>query len=259
MLPRWPGDEPGERAVIRVGSLRTTADNQLTFFDDRMEPTYRLVFRPLQLAIRDLDTVDPNRKARFELRSTVAEFASLEAAGELTAGISGFDVEGHGRLSGLDLTAVSEYAVRYLDASIESGHGDLDFEVALAGGQLDGVGDLVLTRLEVGAPPAAKGDREQAHRAPSLATTLALLEDKHGTVRLRVPVSGPIADPQFDYGDAVGRAIINTAQSALGITLKPVGILLSAGRFLGLGGVRAEPVGFDPGTLIEIKEKGVFP
>ena len=261
VLPRWRA-AGGSPVTIRIGLLETIeGDNQVSFFDHSIDPPSRFAFAPFQGAVHGLDTGDPDNAADFELRSRVAEFASLEASGRLIPRTGGFDVDARGRLTGLPLVELSGYAVRYLDTRIEGGHGDLDFEGSLTDGMLEGAGDLVLTQVdavstaqsEAGAGSEAHAqagdDRGDAARIVSFAAALALLEDNEGTVRLRVPVRGPLAEPEFDFSDAAGQAIFRTAQTALGIPLQPVGLLLSARRIIGwLDLAPEEAIAFEPGV-----------
>ena len=274
ILPHWPrADVDAGSRALRIGALETVeGDNRAWFFDRSIEPANRIAFAPFQVAIQGLDTSDSANAADFELRSRVEDFASLEAGGRLFPRVDGFDVEARGRLSGWPLAELSGYATRYLDTAIEAGHGDLDFEGTLTDGLLHGEGDLVLTQvraLPASSGPSAlpaddaartqSGDKQIGDRGDaassanpglvSFAAALALLADQDGTVRLRVPVSGPIGDPEFDFSDATGQAIFRTVQSALTIPLQPVGLLLSArGLLRGLQLESQESIEFELGV-----------
>ena len=247
-------DDDAGRFAVRVGRLETKGEARLTLYDQSIEPPYRIEFSPLRVAIRDFDSVNPASRARLDVRTGIGGFGSLETTGQLTPTVQGFDLAARGKLTGLDLVLLSAYSEKFLDTVVDRGRADVDFDLTLTDGQLEGVGDIVLSKLEVAPTPSvraeAQSETEEGDPQPvPLATSLALLKDNEGTVRLRVPVRGPLRDPEFDFSDAVGEAILRTVQGAVTLTFKPLGLLLRAGRLFDRSlGFRIDPVPFRVGT-----------
>ena len=223
MLPVWPGAAHGAGAwTVQVGELSTGGHNRLTLIDRSVEPPRESGVGPYRLVLTGLDSLAAEHAARFELEGTLAASARLRMSGELSAGRHGFDVRAGGRVSDFDLARLSDYAARHLDATIDAGQGDLEFDLELAGGEIDGVGTLMLRGLALGPAPSA-GDAGGTGGA-SPAEALRRLAETGEAVELRVPVRGPIADPGFDFGNTAGRAIAQSVWSAPG----PGGTLPSA-------------------------------
>jgi outer membrane protein OmpA-like peptidoglycan-associated protein len=88
-------------------------------------------------------------------------------------------------------------------------------------------------------------------------TALSLLRDRHGAIKLDVPISGDIADPKFSFADAINQALVKATATAsmayLKYALGPYGLAIAAAEVAYMaankvGGIRLEPVKFTAGT-----------
>jgi hypothetical protein len=80
-----------------------------------------------------------------------------------------------------------------------------------------------------------------------------LLQDADGVLRLSVPVSGDLTDPQFDFGRLVWRAVRNAVISFLSAPLRLLGNIVTLGGRI--TEIRIEPVEFQPGSA-DLKPSG---
>jgi hypothetical protein len=103
---------------------------------------------------------------------------------------------------GMELTRLSPYTKKFIAYPIRRGKLDGDFDVQLTGDYLDTKNSLVMHRIEM-------GERVDNPDAPNLPVEfgLSLLSDSEGTVRLNVPVTGNLSNPQFELGDVIGKAV----------------------------------------------------
>ncbi|UCE89523.1 MAG: hypothetical protein JSW10_01405, partial [Pseudomonadota bacterium] len=113
-------------------------------------------------------------------------------------------------------------------------------------GVVDGVIKVDALDLDF-APLSEKDAKRLSDRAGvPIETAVALLQDKDGRIKLKLPVTGTIMEPEVDISSAVNKAIGSTLQKVFPPTL--IGSMLtSVGEGAG-GGVRFDPIKFAPGS-----------
>ena len=206
LLPAWPAAPSANTPLaLAIGELETGGHNRVTFVDRSAEPPFEIAIEPYRLRVTGLDDLVPQHAAFLEIDGTLDASGRLEVRGELYPSPNGFDVQARVRLDGLELGRLSDYARRRLGVAIRSGRGDVDLDVRLSGGNLDATGDLGVRNLELEAEPSAGVAGE------SLAEGMRRLAAPGGRFELHVSVQGPIADPDFDFPAAAGRAIAQGA------------------------------------------------
>jgi len=132
----------------------------------------------------------------------------------------------------------------------------MDAEVALQieQGELKGASKLVINNLEVGPGDPKRMDELTTQLNMPMDSALSLLRDKDNNIRLKLPVSGDVADPKFDLGDAinqaVGKAMRVTAVSYLKFYFQPFGAMITIGKWAGeaAASVHLDPVSFEAGA-----------
>ena len=88
----------------------------------------------------------------------------------------------------------------------------------------------------------------------TLDSALKLLRDKQNDVRLNIPISGDISDPQFSFAKAINRVLARTLQSSalsyLKYALGPYGIGISVAQLAYEQAIkiRLNPILFAPGS-----------
>lgn len=221
---RWPelprlGASAGGAARLRVGRAELTGSGTLTFFDDSLDVPHALDQRIEVARLSGLETTSIGARAQLELRTTSGVWTQEISAELVTAGRGEFDLEIKARLRGVDLPALSPYARSRLGVELTGGRGDVDLELTVVHGELEGRSRLVLSRPRL---------RPAATAGAALAEALRMLADRRGTVALEIPISGRLDDPEFDLGDAYAQAMTKAATTALMLYLQPVGLVLAA-------------------------------
>ena len=206
MLPAWPTTARTKSPwALEIGELENRGRNRATFIDRSAEPPFEIDIDPYRLRVTELDSLTPQRAAFLEVEGSLNASARLEVRGELRARREGFDARVRVRLDGLDLRLLSGYARRQLGIAVRAGRGDVDFDVGLAGGELDATGELVLRNAALDPAPSGGAAGE------SFAEGIRRIAGPGGRVELHVSVQGPIADPEFDFPAAAARALTQSA------------------------------------------------
>ena len=246
----WPIESftAGEMGDIgmRIDSMRIVDDSTLMVIDESVEPALTRQFESLRFEMTAYDTTVPGSVAAFTLRARTSKLSEVQVAGELRPTHSGTDWSATGEFTGIDLQDLSSHFRKGMGLGIGSGRGDMSFELTIADGQLDADTTVVLSNFATTREVPVAGD-EEASSLP-IETTLLLLKDKQGTIRLNVPISGTLSDPSFNFSNAYGRALAETARTVLTLAFQPFGIIASArGLLTKLTDLQLKPLLFEPG------------
>jgi hypothetical protein len=185
---------------VRLGTVRI-ASGHINFTDNFVEPNYSVDLTQLAGSITGVasDQLDP---ASVSIRGLVNGEAPLEIEGEINLLTPQPMVNLRATASGIELTQLSPYAVRWAGYIIKSGTLSAELRYRVEGRRLEGDNRFVLHQLEL-------GERVQGAAAPNLPLRLALslLRDRQGNVALNLPISGSLADPEFSFPGLLSRAL----------------------------------------------------
>ncbi len=245
------GKEAGSPPLtFAVGEWRLANGSRVTFVDRAADPSARVVLDDLSVALSGLDSAMPEKPATLKLRSKIGKFGAFSASGWLRPFADRLNLQIGGKIQGFELPSIRAYARDFLGYDIERGRLDAAVRLAITEGRLAGDNSLTISGLKVNVGAAEK-DRKAAEGLP-LETALSLLRDSNDVIRLDLPVSGDVADPKFDFSDAVNQAVAGAMKKAVLTTLSltfPLGGVITAISDAGLPdrlGLR--PVGFADGS-----------
>jgi len=249
LLPKVPlfGSRDESSGGFAVTRLMTTGESRLVFFDRSTSPHYELAVSPLFVNVENLHTSDPARRADFSIEGGFDTFSGLKINGQVSVGNDGVEVTASGRITGYQLKGFNTYMAIYARESIRSGRSDMDFSVTMKDRQLAGKADVVFSRVTF-EPVEAAFEADTAVPSRSLAEAFDLLKDPEDVVRIQVPISGSLDDPNFDLSEAVSRATTNALWSSVAIVFKPLVLLSPAVALASKFAQPAfNPVAFEPG------------
>lgn len=247
VLPKMPfsGGE-ASTAELSVARLETEGEGRLSFFDRSTSPPFELALSPFSASVERYHSGVGEGVGNFAIEGRVDEFSTLSLNGRVAHKKAGLDLEVDGKVVAFELRRLNTYAAKHANQVVTAGRGDASFNIEISGKKLSGKSELVFSKLKFDAPPAS-ADTSQAKNL-SLDRAFALLKDKNEVVKVSVPLSGSLDDPQFDFSDAVAQGVVKTVQNTVMLTFKPLGLLVSVAGLVGVGeAMRFNPVGFDAG------------
>jgi hypothetical protein len=231
-----PKGRADENFPISVARIRVR-DSVLEFADLSLRPQFQTRMHELQGVITGLSSSGESR-TRLELEARVDEFGAAKILGSLNP----FQPERFTDVSlafrNLEMTALTPYAAKFAGYRIASGKLALDLRYRVKNSALVGDNKIVVDKLEL-------GERVESPSALDLPLELAvaILKDENGRIDIGLPVSGNLADPQFDIGAIVWKAL----GSLLGrIVTAPFRALASL--FGGGESDQLDTIAFAPGT-----------
>ncbi|MGH8199648.1 MAG: DUF748 domain-containing protein [Steroidobacteraceae bacterium] len=220
--------------AMTIGLVRI-ANGTADYADFSMQPNFATGIQDLHGTVKGLSS-DPSSRAALDLKGRVDRYAPVDISGvvNLLAATTYSDVTM--KFRGLELTRMTPYSVRFAGYKIASGTLDADLHYKLDNGRLDANHSLVIDQLEL-------GDQVPSPHATKLPLRLAiaLLKDRNGVIRLGLPVTGSLNNPQFSLGPLIGVALLNVLKKAV---MAPFAML---GRLVG-GGANMNRIVFPPGS-----------
>lgn len=229
-----PGARSGSTMAIAIGLVRI-ANGTADYADFSMEPNFATGIQDLHGTIKGLSS-NPGSRATVDLQGRVDRYAPVDISGvvNLLAATTYTDIRMSFR--GLELTRMTPYAVHFAGYKIASGTLDADLHYTLDHDKLNADHQFVIDQLQLGDQvPGA-----HATKLP-LRLAIALLKDRDGVIRIGLPVTGSLNDPQFSLGPLIGKALVNLLEKAV---TAPFAML---GRLFG-GGADVNRIDFPPGS-----------
>ena len=220
--------------AMTIGLVRIvtgTAD----YADFSMQPNFATGIQDLHGTIEGLSS-DPSSRANVGLKGKVDRYAPVDISGvvNLLSATTYTDITM--KFRGLELTRMTPYSVRFAGYKIASGTLDADLHYKVDHGILNADHKLVIDQLQL-------GDQVPSPHATKLPLRLAvaLLKDRDGVIRLGLPVTGSLNNPQFSLGPLIGKALLHLLEKAV---TAPFALL---GHAFG-GGPDLNRIDFAPGS-----------
>ena len=251
-------NKPKEAAPlqIRLGEFDILDNSKILFEDASVKPTFRMEIKPLNLRLVDLDSTQPDHASSVSLGATMNKQETIKLSGELKPFLERPAATMKLKVGKLELHSLSAYSRQYVGYNILSGRLNLDTKLAVKDNRINADNQLLVRNLKVEAVDKSKNDEMTAKLSMPLDTALDLLRDDHGNIKLAVPISGDLNNPDVGISDAINQALVKATKGAtmtyLKYALQPWGGILLASEFVAgqMTAVRFEPVPFAPGSAV---------
>ena len=242
--------------MVRIGQVRI-ADQGLFRFEDRgVSPPLKTNVTISEASLSGLDSGKPEQPAIVSLVGKIDEYTDVSIQAKVTPFTQrlGFDLAA--KIDDFDLPDLSPYVVRLIGYKVKSGHLDADLELRSLQGDLKGKSVLTISNAEVAPSDAKIMERFEQQLKVPLPTALAVLKDSKNKIKLKVPITGNITNPTFNFTDAFNQALVKgmtkAAVSYLKYIFQPYGTMVTVvelGMMAGakITALRLDPVFFDSG------------
>ena len=211
-LPIGTGEAPPAFRVRIQEASTADPGSVIRIVDRTTEPDFTARVDIASAALREFDSEAIGVPARFSIEAAGGVFTALEAAGVLTPGPTGTDLDLNATIQGLSLRELSPYSRLHLGQSVEGGRADVTLDATIRTSDLEGVADFTLSDVVLrssGSPAGSSG--LGAMGTSTFDVALDSLKDEQGRIELEVPLRGKLDAPDFDFDGLVIRALANTA------------------------------------------------
>lgn len=184
-----------ERVILQDGTL--------SFIDQHMQTPFETRLTRLGGRISGLGT-GMEAPAELDLRGTLENHSNLRIEGKIDPFGDALYLDLKTRFDAIELTPMTPYSGTYLGYAIAKGMLYLDLDYRIEGNRLDASNSVFLDQFTFG----QRLGSDQATKLP-VKLAVALLKDRRGEIRLDLPVTGQLDDPQFSAVGVVFRILKN--------------------------------------------------
>jgi Domain of Unknown Function (DUF748) len=183
-------------------------NGEVNYLDNFIKPNYSVIITQLEGKVGAFGT-NNTKAAEVVLAGKVNGSSPISINGSINplAPMASIDLQGNA--SQIELPPLTPYSAKYTGYPITGGTLTGNVHYMLANRQLTATNHLILNQISF-------GDRVENSSARNLPVRLAVavLKDPQGRVDLRIPVSGSLADPQFDLGRIIWNGLLNVIMKA---------------------------------------------
>ena len=188
---------------------------------------------PFAAQIKNLDggasgiSSEKNSIMTVVLKGNAYDLAPVDIKAEMSPYLGSSQVEMN--FNGLPMPLVSPYMVQFAGYKVEKGKMTLGLKYTIANSQLTATNNILIDQFEL-------GDKVENPKAVSLPIKLAvaLLKDSSGRIKIEVPVTGSLDDPQFSVGAIVTDALMNALKKVVTSPFRALGSLLGSEKDMSL-------------------------
>lgn len=231
-----------------------TGENRFGFDDRTVKPPFRHALIVTEAEVLQLDNSKPEQPTRVKLQAKDDFYTTINVEGEGRPFAQQLSLNLKTKLQNYDMPPASPYLTQLLGYRITTGQLDSDVTLTIEQDELKGEVSLAMNQLQLNPEDPARIEQTQAKLPMPLNTALSLLRDRDDNIKLKLPISGKLSDPQFDLDDilqtALGKALKTGSISYLKHLLQPYGTLITLVQLAGKanGSIGLDPVVFAAGS-----------
>jgi len=218
------------------------------FVDNSLKEPFVSDIHNVDFKLTGLDSKMPDKMSHASLALAIDKHGSFKLEADISPLSEHPNIKGTGEISGVDLRALAPFTKQHIGHNVKSGQLDTDLKINVDKGIIDSNMALVLHHFEL--KPLSKKEAEELNRdfGFPLSTALSLLRDRDNAIRLDIPVSGDVENPDFDPKDAVVKASSKAITTAVLHYYTPFGLIFAAEGLFNLAtALNFEPVLYDAG------------
>jgi hypothetical protein len=158
---------------------------------------------------------------KVDLKGTAYDLAPVDISGEISPYLGDYDVTVN--FTGMPMPLISSYMVQFAGYKVEKGKMSLKLNYKVADKQLSASNSILIDQLELG----EKVENPNAVSLP-LELAVALMKDSDGKIKIDVPISGSLEDPQFSVSHIVVDALVNAISKVISSPFRALASLLGS-------------------------------
>ena len=170
---------------------------------------------------------EQNSLIKVNLKGSAYDLAPVDINGEVSPFLESYQAKVN--FKGLPMPLVTPYMVQFSGYKVEKGKMTLGLNYKVVNSDLTATNNLLIDQFEL-------GEQVENPNAVSLPIKLAvaLLKDAQGRIKIDVPISGSLDDPQFSFGGVVADALFNGLSSLVSSPFNTLSMLMGNEKDLNL-------------------------
>ena len=232
--PAPPAAKPAEPLPLAIG-LIALKGGKIIFIDRSVSPVHTTTLTDINGTVRDI-APKQGKKAALALNTRINNSAPLKITGTLNPFRDGLSLDLKVLLQDMDLSPFTPYSGKFVGYTIQKGKLSLDLHYTIEDKKLDSTNDVFIDQFDF-------GETVKSPDAIDLPVKLgvSLLKDSSGKIKLNLPVTGRLDDPQFSIFGIILKVLKNILMKAATSPFSLIGSMVGSKEDLSC-------VIFDPGS-----------
>ncbi|MDH3237455.1 MAG: DUF748 domain-containing protein [Deltaproteobacteria bacterium] len=218
-------DTPEPPTPVSIPSV-SLQGGRIHFTDYFIKPNYSATLLEIGGRISGLSS-EATQMADVNLRGMLENYAPLEITGKINPLRNDLFLDLKADFKDMDLSPLTPYSGRYAGYTIEKGKLSLSLAYRIVERKLTASNNVFLDQFTFGDPV----ESPDATKLP-VRLAVALLKDRNGEIKLDLPVSGSLDDPQFRLGRVILKIIVNLLTKAATSPFALLGAIFGGGEEL---------------------------
>ena len=192
--------KPSDRPIFKLDKVKII-DGSSDFADLSLILPFAAQIKSLDGGANGISS-EQKSTIKVDLKGNAYDLAPVDVNGEVSPYLGNYNI--NLKFDGMPMPLVTPYMVEFAGYKIEKGKLTLSLNYQVENGKLNASNNIVIDQLEL-------GEKVENPKAVSLPLELAitLLKDSDGKIKLDVPLTGSLEDPQFSIGHIIVDALVN--------------------------------------------------
>lgn len=218
------------------------------FIDDSLKETFTADIHDIEMNLTKLDSNNPDDMSQLSLALTINKHGSLKLDAEINPLSKKPSLKGKGKIAGLDLRMIAPITRQHVGHDIKSGQLDASLKLDIDKGVINSNIALALHQFKLESLSNEEASELNSDFGFPLSSSLSLIRDRDNAIRLDIPVTGDIENPEFDPRDAIIKASSSAITAAVIQYYTPFGLVFAVESLFDLAtALHFEPVLFEAG------------
>ena len=221
--PAPPAAKPAEPLPLAIG-LIALKGGKIIFIDRSVSPVHTTTLTGINGTVRDI-APKQGKKAVLALNTRINNSAPLKITGTLDPFRDGLSLDLKVLLQDMDLSPFTPYSGKFVGYTIQKGKLSLDLHYTIEDKKLDSTNDVFIDQFDF-------GETVKSPEAIDLPVKLgvSLLKDSSGKIKLNLPVTGRLDDPQFSIFGIILKVLKNILVKAATSPFSLIGSMVAQKR-----------------------------
>ncbi len=217
--------ETGEKPSVSINRI-AISNGKVEVLDESITPYFSTSLDALTGEIVGL-TSEQNILAKVNISGKQDQHSPFSITGELNPLQENPYINLTMDLADFDMSRVSPYSGKYVAHPLQRGKLSLDLGYRIEGTKLQADNQIFIDQIALG----EQVESPDAIKVP-IRLAIALLQNRAGEIRLNVPVSGDLGDPEFSLAGAFFQVLLNIITKAITSPFAVLGALAGGGEDL---------------------------
>ena len=244
---------------LHLSKISVFGENRLFIKDQHTNPKVNLEFLLKDLRIRDVG--NQGHRGSLKLAGKFDEYSDLDVEGDFNIKEKEYSI--NMSLEQFDLTTLNGYIERAVGYHVERGLLDIEIKAVIKGTNIEGDAEILIRKIALEPTDEEAIERISRQISMPIGTALSILTDSSQNLKLQVPISGNLMDPNFGKTDLIyilSKKVIKIAtKHYLTQALFPYGLLVNAVEYVGdeIFSIKLESLKIEDEKLTDLQVKNV--